>query len=551
MMNNGVEQFDWGDGQPYDVKPFSLENFRVACSSDPERPLEDRSWSNKPQFRYFAGQVDELGQYHSAYISELGAKTIVIEQQYVDKDFLDDFANYYVKCFKPYNRFCKRLHLFKCEFDLNDLVSYIQGKAGRLTTGILERDYLGFIVLKPLPSKYFGRSCLLTHGETAGGGWKRHFPATKDCSIGFMGTELRIRDTLAFQEQDNVLAACATTSLWVAFQRTSYMFNHAIPSPAQITRGAAEYFISNPKTFPSSGLVTNQIFHAIKSLGLSIEVPFSLVTKPDAIEDIGVLVTAIYSYLHYGLPVILGFEFLEGAHKGSKHVVTVLGYALNEESPMKGVKVSDGLSLNLRSYRINQLYAHDDGVGPFSPITIDYENNNLVTGWKEDGRNLTALPTLIAIPVYVKIRVPFEEVFGQAIIAELFLRSCLTNSKIPGLDCDFEWDLYCTDVNTLKADLKKEGKLHGKLLEYYLAYSFPKYIWRIIGTCRNEKKIELLYDATDFTSGNYLHTIITYDQLKEYFKNYAAIIKAHLRDQWNYKIIDMIADICDKVYSKE
>src|SRR2546430_85495 len=46
------------------------------------------------------------------YLHEIGARTIAVENNYTDGDYLEDFASYYVRCYAPYERCCKRLHFF-------------------------------------------------------------------------------------------------------------------------------------------------------------------------------------------------------------------------------------------------------------------------------------------------------------------------------------------------------------------------------------------------------------------------------------------------------
>ena len=59
-------------------------------------------------------------QYFEEYFDKLQAKTILVENEYVDRDFLEDFSAYYVRCFNRYERFCARLHFFTCEFSAQD-----------------------------------------------------------------------------------------------------------------------------------------------------------------------------------------------------------------------------------------------------------------------------------------------------------------------------------------------------------------------------------------------------------------------------------------------
>jgi hypothetical protein len=45
-------------------------------------------------------------EYFREYFAEIEARTIVVEQEYVDHDFLEDFAAYYARCFASYSRYC-------------------------------------------------------------------------------------------------------------------------------------------------------------------------------------------------------------------------------------------------------------------------------------------------------------------------------------------------------------------------------------------------------------------------------------------------------------
>ena len=55
-------------------------------------------------------------RYFDEYFDKCGAQTVVVEPAYVDRDYLEDFAGYYVRCFSPYERFATRLHFFSKAF---------------------------------------------------------------------------------------------------------------------------------------------------------------------------------------------------------------------------------------------------------------------------------------------------------------------------------------------------------------------------------------------------------------------------------------------------
>ena len=54
----------------------------------------------------------KIKPYLARYLHALGAKTAVIENNYVDHDYLDDYSNYYAKCFDAPPRLCARVHFF-------------------------------------------------------------------------------------------------------------------------------------------------------------------------------------------------------------------------------------------------------------------------------------------------------------------------------------------------------------------------------------------------------------------------------------------------------
>src|SRR5277367_3606961 len=62
------------------------------------------------------------------YLREIGARTIVIETKYVDGDYLDDYASFYVKCFEDYPKTCKRLHFFATDADNSKFANIVTNR---------------------------------------------------------------------------------------------------------------------------------------------------------------------------------------------------------------------------------------------------------------------------------------------------------------------------------------------------------------------------------------------------------------------------------------
>lgn len=204
--------------------------------------------------------------YWDQYLSAMGIRTIVAESDYVDHDYLEDFSAYYVKCFTPYRRICRRLHFFTASFDQKGLEDHLEGH-GSVSSGALESSYAGFMVVRPLPNSVIGRTCLAHYGSD---GSRRHFPTSLPYEARLFGHSLNV-DTVPFQEQDQVTAACATSALWSALHVTGRRFQHHVPTPVEITRSATQHMPLRSRAFPNTdGLTIEQMAHAIRAVGLEL-----------------------------------------------------------------------------------------------------------------------------------------------------------------------------------------------------------------------------------------------------------------------------------------
>ncbi len=206
---------------PFEVYPYDIDRLTKILAGKSGSSIEH------VQRKVHRGYLEE-------YLGEFRATTILVENQYVDHDYLEDFARYYVKCFHKYPGVCTRVHFFTSSFDDEHIISLLTGTNGPLSCDDLRQHYLGFLVVKPIPETFIGRTCLRTYPPDGG---RRHYPTKRKYSVHLFGLTLNV-DSIAFQEQDKVVAACATSALWSAFQATGMLFHHSIPSPVEITQAS-------------------------------------------------------------------------------------------------------------------------------------------------------------------------------------------------------------------------------------------------------------------------------------------------------------------------
>jgi hypothetical protein len=451
--------------------------------------------------------------YFKNYFEALVAKTIVVENEYVDRDYLDDFAGYYVRCFKEYRRLCSRLHFFDQRIDNAQFDEMLRNGGNSEIIDKLKNAYLGFVVVKPLPQTVIGRTCLKTYADDGG---RRHFPITRDYSCNLFGLDLSV-DTLAFQEQDNVVAACATSALWSIFQGTGRQFQHSIPSPVKITRTAASNILSESRAIPSQGLTSHQLAHAIREVGLE---PL----KENARNPL-IFKTTLYSYLRGGIPIFLGLDLWDISEDGhvlfGKHGVAITGYSLGEDEP------SSINGVFLKALRIDKIYVHDDQIGPFARMVFDdvkiknpkisgdnSEMSSLSTSWLgKSGRegSVRAVPDFIIMPLYHKIRIPFSAVLQRIISFDRILNSlsALTEGIAP-----LQWDIFLTTVSDLKSDILTSEHVPGEdYRKKLLLTRMSRFIWRAIADHDGDPVIEVVFDATDIRQGAIMICAIEYDMV--------------------------------------
>ncbi len=480
---------------PYKVVSYAIDNLISL--------LSEESLASCDQIK------DKLHRlYFEDYFNGINAKTIVVEYDYIDHDYLEDFSSYYVKCFNTYNRKCTRLHFFNVPFSQRSFTLMLSGNSVDFSKK-LPKSYLGFIVVKKLPKTIIGRTCLKTYSEKT----SRHFPTKRTYEVNLFGLNLNV-ETLAYQEQDKVAAACATSSLWSIFNGTGMIFHHTIPTPVEITKAATVNSPTQSRNLPNDGLTLEQMAHAIRNVGLE---PFAV-----TVQNEYVLKSTIFSYLKAGIPIAMAIAIYDTsvqphAFKG-RHAVAVTGYNIvgTDIVPLKGTGFLS------KSSRINKIYVHDDQVGPFArmkldnmPVTIDKENLfSLSSSWiGQDGNlgSVRAIPYTVLLPLYHKIRIPLEIIENLLIDFDVLIEFFRTNNLIPALKKRLEWEVFLSSLNDLKTGFFQSRLLKADQQKGILTEKLPKFIWRAIASVDDEPVIELVFDATDIEQGNFFLRSIKYN----------------------------------------
>jgi hypothetical protein len=484
-----------------EVFPYDLDRL-VAVIVDGSYHKSEEEIRNKAHIKYL-----------ESYLAHIEAKTIVVEREYVDRDFLEDYAAYYVRCFPVYKKTCTRIHLFNESFGKDALDACLGGDEQALSAKALNDSYLGFMVIKPLPQTVIGRTCLTTYPATK----SRSFPAARKAEFAahLFGIPLKVPCSLPFQEQDSVVAACATSALWTVFQATARAFQHQLLSPIEITRAATHLLPTETRVIPNRGLSTQMMAHAIKSVNLE---PLLI-----RVSEAYLLQSAIYSYVHAGIPLILGVTLAEGSDDNAlkligKHALAVAGYSL--EGKPTPITAS---GLLLRASRMDKIYVHDDQMGPFArmellghAVTVKQSPKDLVatdaltTSWPSTAGNVRAVPDMLLVPLYHKMRISWEWALIRVTEINAFLTQLTSAEHTLRLNT-LEWDVYVTTVNEVRMDLRKAQTLPVARRRAAVTRPMPRFIWRATAWRDDEQIMDVLFDATDVDAADALMQVQIYD----------------------------------------
>jgi hypothetical protein len=456
-------------------------------------------------------------QYLYKYLKDLKCRNILVEKKYTDKNYLIDYTKYYARCFTDYPKKCNRVHFFDKNYSEENFLALINNEENSsLSHEDFNNSYIGFIVVRPLPETIIGKTVLRTYDRNNKG---YCFQFVRNYDVNLFGLPLKIEKSLAFQEQDTVTAACATSALWSAFNKTHELFEKGQPpSPSEITDFALEY-IYGSRPITSKGLSLDQMCQAIHKVGLEPHV-----TNVERGDSIVPILSHIYSYVKGQIPIVLVINPENGA---GLHAITISGYFINNKPIVRREtdKTSEKKYCRLRGLRVSEFFVHDDQLGPFVKMNITRGTKNcpihfdIPIPWGSKSFWGRIVPVAIIVPLYPKIRVGFLSVYESITKLNAFIElSCLLQKK------SLEWDIYFSRLNQFKINIRDNKQKYQSRYSDIIFRKYPKFLWRCAAYLNGNEILEVIADATDTHKSFFLKEMIVFDnQVKSNMKNFLRI----------------------------
>jgi hypothetical protein len=313
-----------------------------------------------------AARPNDQVTYLAAYLAHeaVAARTIVVESPYVDRHYIEEYSRYYATVRSAPNVGTTRLHFFSEKLSarvLDELlVKLATGQdAYAEVTSQLQSSYLGFSVVRPIPSAPIGRTVLRTFGDRG----SRQMLSVHIHQVHLCGMELQVRG-VPFQQQELAVGACATTAVWSALAAASRATGRRPPTPFDVTDAATRHVL-NDRPFPAdSGLDLQQVLAAIRAHGFA---PYTL--KPQSNAEL--FSVAVKAYLSSGSPVVLLVNEPSGYH-----AITAVGYREpDSEYAAEPFRVIEN-GHTLRTTGMSRLYVHEDRLGPYARMDWTIENDD-------------------------------------------------------------------------------------------------------------------------------------------------------------------------------
>ena len=439
------------------------------------------------------------------YLTDLDAKSVLLETKYVDKDYLEDFNHYYVKCFGNSGSMSARLHFFSQELD-HQRITEILASANKDKIRSLQESYLGFMVIKPLAKTFIGKTCLKLYpsiNEISGN--KRCL--LREYSVNLFGISMKVC-SVAFQEQDKVVSACATTAIWSSLHAMYWKNVRDIKACSEITTNAINHISGSSNSFPNQNLSNKQILRALDFEKLK----YHTVNIEDySSED---FFNTVKIYIDSKIPLILGVDVYEKKYVGLNlldgHAVTIIGYKEHNKEEQRAI------------------YIHDDRLGPFARaafVKLDESKPRPSLKWglelqeKNDSgewqapHELLILNSLI-IPAPHKVRLPstyaqktcVEIVSGYHEMREDLIEK-LGENETSSLSVNLVYDIVLSEISDIKQEVLEQkfindDKFLNKEKVKFLTESYARFQWVASFKFDNEPIFKIMFDATNIPQGN-------------------------------------------------
>lgn len=412
-------------------------------------------------------------------------KNILVEYPYVDKDYRSTFYHFYAKKGLKYNSFCARLHFFNDKVSLSDdlMLRAANEEADPRYTPLLpsevpspleialQRDYYGYMVLRPTTIYTIGRSLL---SPTLIDGFQG---SLMECTekVHLLGNRIRTRG-FPYMSQHTDISRCAHVACWAILRHYSERHpRYTEYLTYDITRMAHAFDPGG--IVPSLGLHVENAERIFSAAGMyPLVVGRDSTKKPEFYRQ-------LFAYLESGFPLF-------AAMHTKRHAIALVG-----RSAFTNTSAATGNLLCAWDF-VEAAVAIDDNVLPYSTI-----NRNAKNYHKLDDIDAFVVP----LP---------EKLFYSAEAVDQYARTLATEPLLT-FDHTQSGQLVIRYFVTTSAALKRfytsfKSQFASDLLAEMMELTLPQFVWVIeISTLQQWENSQIQTRAIiDATASEYEENVV-------------------------------------------
>lgn len=370
---------------------------------------------------------------------------ILVEREYVDKDYRSTFYRHYAKKGRAYRDDCVRLHFFDAGVTFDKATTDLRPSEG------LEALYFGYIVLRPTIRMTIGRSTLSPDIRVGARGraiQSRHHVHLLGRKLGFWG--------FPSMSQHTDISVCAHVSCWSILRHYSERFaQHREWLLYDITTMAAQF---DPGGLtPSLGLSIAQAERIFQAAGTY---PLIVVKDPSTSEA---FYAQFLAYLESGFPLFV-------AMAGQEHAVVAAGYSWASSTSLPPY-------LNSHAWeQVDSVLTVDDNLLPYVSVPRD------AVAAAPSGPAVTPSYTAMSFDAFI-VALP-EKIFYSAQAVERFSKGPLYSFLRRNMAMPKEDELlrryFVTTVSALRKFARERHSQFGDdLVNMFMRLRTAQFVWVI------------------------------------------------------------------------
>lgn len=364
-------------------------------------------------------------------------KGVLIERNYIDKDYRSTYYQFYSKKGQHYQKDCVRLHFFDQTVSFEETALKLRCQDDRLAD-----HYFGYMVLRPTGIATIGRSVV---SPDVRGGASR-FIITSDHKVHLLGYKLSVQGFPSMDQHIDI-SVCAHSACWSILRHYSERYNiYREFLTYDITLMAQQY---NPGgLIPSKGLHLSHAERVFQEAGTFPD----LIVRDTKKQDDPSFYRQLQAYVESGFPLFAAMH-----QRG--HAIVIVGYEWRTQS------AAAKPGLRYAWDEVESLSVVDDNYPPYLSIP----SVSINAGEPYSASDIDSF--IVALP---------EKVFYPADAVDRLAPTLFKLGSVLNLPSEDESIIryFITTGSALRRFMRDhESEFDPKLLEIVMALPLAQFIW--------------------------------------------------------------------------